>query len=389
MRRSSRRLIRRTSRGAARRAPGRRTSRLRPNLKPSVGPPSRSATIGDWDRYIGKTLSIGTPVKVVKRTGHWRDEWIPEGARGEVAGEPIYTGSSWRVPVRIVDARDETGYPLAIVGNTHAILIDSIEPLVDNWIDKGRRRTSRHALPRSQRSWMKPNVIPEAPHDPYRVRNSGEYLSWVERTYAPETPVMFTRSHIGLDSGRRVNIPAGTKGVVLMTAGHPNEIEVLALLSDNGTYGTIAVFETEYEAPERSLRALEDNWEEGVGESGIRELTPGSAERSRMVSNSPRGSKKIDGVHLEVGDTVEMERHPVYDHPGDVPSYKVTKRKVKGIEWGDGYALVKFVGMRQRLSKGCYIDKHFRLGGSDERGWWLISYEPPSRYAILSVKKKG
>jgi len=327
-------------------------------------------------------------VKVLKDLGLWEEDgMIPKGSRAEVAGDPIYTGTSWKIPVRIVDARDEAGYLLSsIVGSVEDVWVGSVEPLVDNWVNKHHRRTSRHGLPRSQRSWLKPNVIPEAPHDPYSARNSGEYLSWVERTYAPETPVMFTRSHVGLDSGRRVNIPAGTKGVVLMTAGHPNEIEVLALLSDNGTYGTIAVFETEYEAPERSLRALEDNWEGSGRESGIREIDPHREDRSYMASNPKRS--RIDGEHLEVGDVVEMERHPVYYHPCDVPSYKVTKRKVKDVQWHDGFAIVKFNGMRQKIRKGYYIDKHFRLGGNDERGWWLTSYDPPARYAIMNVEKK-
>lgn len=94
-------------------------------------------------------------------------------------------------------------------------------------------------------------------------------------------------------------------------------------------------------------------------------------------------------LDIEPGDTLELERHPIYDHPGSTPSYRVSKKVVKTIEWkSPDRASVTLRGMRSSYAGGVTIDTRFKLSGSDEGGWWVTKLPPrPSRYLLLEVHK--
>ena len=245
MPRTSRRLARRTSRQPRRRgSSARRTSRVRPNISAQSlpgSPPSGEHTVGDWDWWLRQAFPVGVPVKTKRLMSFFPEDqryseysdWAPEGwahlprgARASVTGEPKYTGNGWKVPVEIVDVRDEHGYVIDdLIGKRGWIAVDiedgefwGLEPLEDQW-PQSSRRTSRHQLPRSQRSWMKPNPAPPYPRRPpgtsmfdLQPSYARKIRDWMEKTFPPGTPVAFTKdaSYYG-----GITIPAGARAEVV------------------------------------------------------------------------------------------------------------------------------------------------------------------------------
>lgn len=258
---------------------------------------------------------------------------VPRGTRAVVVGEVKFTGSGWKVLVELVDVRDESGYQIEdLMGRRGRIEVDvdeygfwGLEPLEDRW-QRSLPPVSRQDLPRSQRSWMKPNPV-------YRW----ETLADVDGTNAND-------SYATLHSG--------------MQSWNPNEWETTGL-------------------------AFDEDGEE-LGEERVSFIRQ---QHQFRVHGAQRNPEKH--LNIEVGDTLELERHPVYDHGGEVPRYKVTRRKVKTIEWlPDGRGILTLIGVKSRYVGGWY-DKYFQLTGSEERGHWLSSDKPgPTRYAILKVIKK-
>jgi len=399
--------------------PSSQRSRMKPNISldklavpmPSVsGGSLASATrsILKRDQWLKTTFAPGTPVKSVSNrfVGHKALWGVPVGARGEV----VAVDREAVVKVRIVDARDEVGYQLpdwvgVEVESSHPEI--EMEPLVDNWAEARPRRTSRHALPHAQRSWMKPNVAPDvmAVPPPGSQHSMRQWDWWLSKTFAPGTPVKAVRgARVKDDYGRLItHLPREARGVIVgapkWTGSEwqvPIQIVDSRFVSGQRQYEIIGKGGWVEVEPEGGrwfgLEPLVDNWATAAPGPTSRHLLP-HAQRSRMKPNPSRWGaprRNPEGLDFGVGDTLELERHPVYDHPGDTPAYKVTRRKVKAItERESGAVIVRLVGMRQRLGKGHYIDKSFRLTGSGERGWWLSSGKPgPARYQILDVIRR-
>jgi len=190
---------------------------MKPNIpvdRLAVPPPAKHRTIGEWDSWLSRTFQRGTPVKV---TGPL---WIcpagdpiyppggnlPLGTRAKVVGYPEFTGAGWKVPISVTDARDDHGRLHALIGMEFNADWSAIEPLVDNWAQRSsqRRRTSRQLLPRSQKSWMKPNPIPSPPSNP------AHHWHWFKRTFPVGATVMW-RADQTTPVG---TVPAGIKAVV-------------------------------------------------------------------------------------------------------------------------------------------------------------------------------
>jgi hypothetical protein len=367
--------------------------------------------------WLETTYAPGTVVKITIPTviSDWnrdRDYYLGAGARLEVTS-PGYSldvpGVSSRRPwmfdsgyfflhVLILDARDESGMRQPAVGNSGWVMSQHVEPMVDNW--RGQRRTSRgrHHLPRSQRSWMKPNVSVRqlsVPLPDPRYSQLSDYIDWVRRTYAPGTPVkVMTTARRAAGVRPRYasatkktlwNLPVGARGEVIKVDDDGHVLFRVVDARDEVGYPLDEYIGVEAlsVAPEVEIEPLVDNWASSAAARPAARYALPHSQRAHMKPNP-------EGLDVEVGDTLELERHPIYDHPGDTPSYKVTKRKVKSIkEYENGSVLVRLVGMRRRISKGHYIDKSFRLSGNAERGWWLWSGPPgPTRYAVLEVHKK-
>lgn len=374
-------------------------------FKPNVAlgamsvPPPADEDADSWRQWLATTFAPGTPVKVSRAwlyDNYMRQGPIlPKGARAVVIEDPDSPrrgGGGWSVAVEIVDARDEMGYPLPVVGKRGWVFVDAedgrwygLEPLEDNWRSSAQgRRTSRHALPRSQRSWMKPNIalsqlrVPEPDRSQTSVR---DYFSWMGVTFAPGTPVRIVRSDAYLRSA-----PRGARAVVTRLKGVGNVYVRFTDARDETGLPLPHLIGAEgvSHEPYLQLEPLEDNWIEALRSRATARHRLPRQQRSWLKPNAD-----IDELGIEVGDTVELERHPIYDHPGEPPSYKVTRRKVKDIRvTRDGTPVLTFVGMRMKYGSS-YMDKRFRLSGSKESGWELWSGKPgPTRYAILSVIKK-
>jgi hypothetical protein len=157
-------------------------SPLKPNIswdQLAVHPPIGGRSIREWDQWLRTTYRIGDTVKLVTDSpvmapGNstmnvlMRDPddpddiphlyRIPDGARFEVIGDNRFNGTFFLLPVRLLDARDRHGYQLPQVGWPAEVAAEFLEPLVDNWKTAQSRPRTRHRVPRSQRSPLKPNV---------------------------------------------------------------------------------------------------------------------------------------------------------------------------------------------------------------------------------------
>lgn len=387
------------------RLPSSQRSRLKPNIAPyslSVPPPalepSRPWSSHSWRRWMAQTFAPGTPVKL---TGGWLlDRYmqrlsppVPKGARAVVAVDTndrghsrhVMWGDGWRVFVEVVDARDDHGMPIGeVIGQRGWMAVEpyqsgwyGAEPLEDAW-GHAPGPVGRHRLPSSQRSRMKPNIpiddlrVPEPDRSTTSVK---DYVEWIETTFAPGTPVKI----IGSDEYLR-NAPVGARAKVLRVAGMGNVwVQFTDARDEIGLPLPYVIGATGVShRPDLQLEPLEDNWL-----ARFRDQTTGRHRLPASQRATLRRNSVIDELDIEVGDTLELERHPVYDHPGDVPSYKVTKRKVKRVSGN----LLYLQGVRVRGMSG-WLDKPMRVSGSKERGYWLRSGPPrPLRYAILSVTK--
>jgi len=106
---------------------------------------------------MDRTFPPGTPIATLTELDYIGNITVPQGARGAVDG-PI-NGDEESVWVTIVDARDPSGYPLShVVGQRVGMRGKDMKPLVDHWAGAQGSPMGRHHLPRSQRSWMKPNA---------------------------------------------------------------------------------------------------------------------------------------------------------------------------------------------------------------------------------------
>jgi len=108
--------------------------------------------------------------------------------------------------VEITDARGPSGRHRAILGAVDDYYVSMLEPLVDNWASAQGKPTPRHLLPRSQRSWMKPNPVPPPPQNPVH------HWDWFRRTFPVGATVIWRQDQY-LDSFG-LTVPAGTKAVV-------------------------------------------------------------------------------------------------------------------------------------------------------------------------------
>lgn len=375
------------------RLPRSQRSWMKPNPAPPM--PQRPPGAGWYDQtdtyrrkirdWMDKTYPPGTPIATMEDATYLGGLEIPAGARGVVL--PHIPGNQdidpERVWVQITDARDAAGIPIdRAIGERVGMSGARMRPLVDHWAKPGRR-TSRHHLPKSQRSWLKPNV----PVDQLRVPKPDEsttsvrdYVEWLYTTYAPGTPVKLIGTEESL-----LSAPVGSRAVVKKIEGLGSVWVQFTDARDEigfpihyiiGGRGVTA------QAP-TMLEPLEDNWVEKFRSAPTGRHRLPASQRARLAGN-PR-----DRLDIEVGDIVEMERHPIYQSSG-ATKYRVTKRKVKSVKWFESdSAVVTFVGMKSRYAGGVVVDKSFRLGGSEKRGWWLTSDKPgPARYEIVSVIKK-
>lgn len=229
------RRARRTSRRPRRtsRRPRRRTSRgMEPNIAPDalqVPPPGGQHPLGQWDWWLSQTFSPGTPVMTTDKNVWLFDSSaasigkIPEpGARAVVIGPPQYTGTKWRVEIEVVDARDAAGQIDDLIGKQGWVNVEwnrpspgaplrwyGIEPLVDNWYTV-RQAQGRQHLPRSQRSWMKPNPIPPPP------QNQRNQWAWFLRTFPVGTSIEWRKDQPWAPGGGiNVTLPRGIKAEII------------------------------------------------------------------------------------------------------------------------------------------------------------------------------
>lgn len=196
--RTSRRKQRRTSRN-----PRRRRHRLT-SRNPIPKPPSAS-NYRAWWHWISKTFAPGTTVMAKEPllgylhtpNTQTRPKYvvttvdIPVGAKGVVTdchqstNEGTYPSyirmeffPSWQVPAG-------TWALVYVSGDDRDAVEDTIEALDDNW-GPAPRPLGRHALPRAQRSWLKPNI----PVDKLSVpMPPGGSKQWQSIAFAPGTPV--------------------------------------------------------------------------------------------------------------------------------------------------------------------------------------------------------
>lgn len=187
-------------------------------------PPTGAHSIGDWDWWLSQAFPVGMPVKTTrsmpfenKISGHgYKHYRLPRGARAEVIDEPKWTGSEWVIPVRVTDARDESGMRMTeVIGENGFISVDveedrfwGIEPMEDRWPRGGarRRRTSRNPAPphprRPKGAWFGnlPDSYKRKIHD------------WMSKTYPPGTPIATLRD---MHYSGGLMIPAGARGEVV------------------------------------------------------------------------------------------------------------------------------------------------------------------------------
>lgn len=309
-------MAQRTSR-RPKRSSRRRTSR-RTHVTPNIAlrqltvpaPPAKSWQMRQW---LMRTFAPGTPVKLTAVAEGWLGGSyldVPRGARGVVVVDPVTNDfldyypveDSWSVVVEITDARDEAGILLQeAVGARLVIDVEQLEPLVDNWATGAQgRRTSRHALPKSQRSWLKPNVpvasLSVPPPDPQNWR---AMRHWVYTTFAVGTPVAL------IHPTRAYQLMAGTaKGVIsaIEESQQREDSSVFVHITElrdrfgNTKLADIATLNamddgrglrwawSELVGDEAALEPLVDNWKHKQGRPASRQSLPKS-QRSRMKPN--------------------------------------------------------------------------------------------------------
>lgn len=159
-------------------------------------PPAGTGSAGVW---FEKTFPVGTPV-VFRGTGNIQlGNWpIPDGVKGEVvetlpyelrvrlfppvAGDPRFRGledllaRGYKRPLRKVEDVD-------VFVSIDGAVAGFVEPLIDTW-GAVQAPVPRHHLPRSQRSWLKPNApIVRFPKLKKAVEGFGEH-AWKTHTSA-------------------------------------------------------------------------------------------------------------------------------------------------------------------------------------------------------------
>jgi len=150
-------------------------------------PPEDAVSYRDWKLWTARTFAAGTPVALL------RSDLAMFRARGVVQRQEMDVASRLIVVVKITDARDNNGIPVSsLLGREYFSFMPTsdLEPMVDNWAGQPQRM-HRWQLPRTQRSWLKPNVARrglEAAVETMRL-----YLGSIDRTAVRDQQRLFTR----------------------------------------------------------------------------------------------------------------------------------------------------------------------------------------------------
>lgn len=139
-------------------------------MQPNPVPPAPHVTGAHYDEWVRRTFPVGTPVMFTDEFSYgpnYAPDVVPSGTKGEIVevwddsdmesvAVTVELYPSYQIPKGTrIDLRRETlhagsKYPVDYHG------VGSIKPLVDTW-ETPAGPTGRHHLPRSQRSWMRPN----------------------------------------------------------------------------------------------------------------------------------------------------------------------------------------------------------------------------------------
>lgn len=210
-------------------------------LKPNIAPPQLRVPAPPWnnqravEQWIKTTYAVGTPVQFRSPESNFGF------AKGYVAS---MDDARQHLNIQFTDIRDVMGIEVDQeaydslnklddglgLGWSWRQLIEAaqpgrwaahgtLEPLVDNWAKRGGGALMRrHRLPKSQRSWLKPNIRPSQLSVPPPRARAGErtWRHWLETTFAVGTPVKLA-SDVGFgdyDDPDGFTLPRGTRAVV-------------------------------------------------------------------------------------------------------------------------------------------------------------------------------
>lgn len=240
----------------------------------------------DLDVWARKTFAVGTPTRLRMQWPFTDDDGtqtvMPAGTVArviELESSGLIISTEVVAPV-LFSATRKRLYASLYYGSAERIL----EPLVDNWPDPTPSR--RRHLPPSQRqaTSMKhrrllPNPIPPPPPDPL----SRHFESWIQRTFAPGTPVRWKDSLLHVKSvhpGRvrfKVVAPPADKYGLRLSDEDRAKVEALdfdlgypAILTD-WRYG--------------DLKVLTDNW-------AAHQATTGRPWKGRHTAPNRRTSRR-------------------------------------------------------------------------------------------------